>query len=173
MVKIIQMTSEEVKELRETYSYDPLTGLVKFKKKRGPMPAGSIAGTINKNGYMQIKFKYRLYLLHRLAFVFMKGRLPEDYVDHIDRDRLNNKWENLRECSKTDNNRNRGVAKNNTSGITGVSFIPKSNKWQAYISYEEKMIKLGEYGTLEDASLARKNAENFYGYSVDKSDLVD
>lgn len=167
MIKMVEIGEEEIQKLKETYDYNPLTGEFTFKVRRGPKLAGSVAGTLNKGGYVQLNFNSRFYTAHRLAFVFMEGRLPLGCVDHIDRDRSNNRWDNLRDCTATENNRNRSLSKNNTSGVSGVSFMPKLNKWQAYICHEKKVINLGHFHTLEDAALARKKAEEFYGYAID------
>lgn len=95
--------------------------------------------------------------LHR----FVMGN-PEDsiIVDHINRDRLDNRKCNLRFCNLQENNMNKGIQSNNSSGYPGVSY--SKNKWRAYIGINGKQIHLGRYSTLEEAIEARKQAEIEY-----------
>ena len=96
-------------------SYDPDTGafqwLVEFKFKSLVIKPGDYAGTINSDGYIKITIDGRTYLAHRLAFLFMTGKWPRQTVDHRDRDRTNNSWNNLRDVSQGVNNQNRGITK--------------------------------------------------------------
>lgn len=100
--------------------------------------------------------RYNLYL-HR----FIMGN-PEDniIVDHINRDRLDNRKYNLRFCSLQENNMNKGIQSNNSSGYPGVSY--SKNKWRAYIGINGKQIHLGRYNTIEEAIEARRQAELEY-----------
>jgi hypothetical protein len=82
--------------------------------------------------------------------------------DHINRKRYDNRKENLRMCSQQDNTQNRSVGKNNTSGVIGVVYIKRSNRWTAYLNYHKKRINLGSYENKEDAIVARLNAEVEY-----------
>lgn len=105
-------------------------------------------------------------LLHRLIMA------PDDdmVVDHINHDRLDNRKENLRICSTRQNTMNQDVSKNNTSGITGVGWDKKSNKWIAYIKVNYRQITLGRFTNLDDAIQARMDAEiEYFGeYRNDK-----
>lgn len=155
-------------KVRETFEYDVDTGVFVYKVTRGPKTKGSVAGSINSDGYLQVGFNGSRYLLHRLAFLYMKGEWPKNFVDHKDTDKLNNKWCNLRDVLRKVNNRNRSVQKNNTSGVVGVSWDKINSKWFASICVEGKMIGLGRFNYKEDAILARMTAEKDYGYWVDK-----
>ena len=94
--------------LKELLNYDPISGIFTWKTSRGGRKPGSIAGTkcIHK-GYITIQIDGTLYRAHRLAFLYMIGRLPEDQVDHIDRCKDNNAWSNLRECTQAENQLNK------------------------------------------------------------------
>jgi hypothetical protein len=83
-------------------------------------------------------------------------------VDHIDRNKLNNLSENLRECSFQENNRNKSLHKNNQTGITGVGWRNDSNIWIASITVDYKKVSLGCYSNIEDATKARLFAEKKY-----------
>jgi hypothetical protein len=89
---------------------------------------------------------------------FIMGN-PENYiVDHINGDRLNNKKANLRVCSLTENNRNVGRSRRNTSGYKGVSFDKRRGKWRAYIHYAGHQKHLGMFETPQEADKAYRRA---------------
>jgi HNH endonuclease len=99
-----ELTAER---LRELLSYDPTTGQWTWLVTRGSTaPAGSIAGTIYSNGYRYITIDYRRYFSSRLAFLYMTGEWPQHEVDHIDRCSSNDKWDNLRPATRSENNAN-------------------------------------------------------------------
>jgi len=104
-------------ELKAKLDYDPETGI--FTRE------GEIAGTITNNGYVQISINNEPYLAHRLAFLYMEGKLPKNCVDHIDRCRLDNSWTNLRHATKGENQYNK---KDNNKCI-GVMFS-KGKYWR-------------------------------------------
>lgn len=117
------------------------------------------SGYTNVAGYLSICINYKRYLAHRLAFLYVEGYIPENGIDHIDRNRLNNKWSNLREVSQSCNLQNCNLRKNNTSGINGVSWHKNKNKWVSYIviNYETKHI--GIFDNFNDAVMARYQEE--------------
>lgn len=117
----------------------------------------------NDSGYIEIRIFKRLYRLHRLIWLYMTGEWP-DQVDHIDGYRSNNKWENLRSVTKTENNRNMKLRENSTSGVIGVSYSKSDNLWHSYININRKRINLGWFKDKEKAIRARKEAEIKYGY---------
>jgi len=98
----------------------------------------------------------------------MTGEWPCGDVDHKDTDRVNNKWNNLRDVTKSVNSRNKSQHKNNTSGSVGVSWHSKREKWVATIYVEGKQLHLGYFDFKEDAILARMTAEKENGYWLDK-----
>jgi hypothetical protein len=83
-------------------------------------------------------------------------------VDHIDHDPSNNRRNNLRTCTRSNNNCNRRIDRRNKSGITGVFWSNCKNKWIATIGYNHKRIYLGGFHDINDAITARKNAEEKY-----------
>lgn len=86
------------------------------------------------------------------------------FVDHINGDKLDNRRENLRIVTHAQNCRNTGIRSKNTSGIPGVSFHKKSQKWRAYLVFERRQIELGIYSDINDAIAARnKGAEIYFG----------
>lgn len=154
------MTSHNlIDDLRAYFSYDPETGQVSRKVANGRWKAGQSVGGIDSKGHCQIRFRGRLYLAHRLIWVLHYGRWPEGEIDHINRDRSDNRIANLRECSHRENSRNRGVYASNTSGVSGVSWYGKLNKWVAYIRAGNKRTHLGYFENKDDAIKARRDAE--------------
>lgn len=152
------------KRLKELLDYNPKTGIFTWLISRGSIKKGNISGCVNKStGYLIIGIDNKRNKAHRLAFLFMEGYLPENEIDHIDRNILNNKWANLREVSHLCNMRNCNTAKNNKSGINGVSWRNDRKKWRAFIGVG-KMINLGVFDNLIDAARARWEAEVKYGF---------
>lgn len=155
-------------KLEKYISYNPETGKLYWKvNKNSRARKGKEAGCVwhcNENlKYIFVRIDYQLYRAHRLAFLLMEGRWPEQ-VDHINGDGLDNRWENLREVNHRENHRNEKLSKNNTSGVTGVSFSKKLNKWLAYIKINYKTVHLGCYLEYDDAVSSRKRAEEKYGF---------
>jgi len=147
--------------LREVVSYTPETG--EFIKNVSGKVAGYIAGS---NGYLHIVIDKKCYSLHRLAFLYITGRLPSKQVDHINRDKTDNRWENLRDVSATSNCRNRGITKNNTSGVAGVCWSKTAKSWYVRISTDTGRKCLGYFNSLTKAKEAREIGERVNGYSA-------
>ena len=125
---------------------------------------GKKAGGIDKSmGYYQIVRPSHKIYGHRLAFACMGEDIPE-CVDHIDQNRGNNKWNNLRAVEHKGNCLNKSLNSNNSSGYIGVSFDKKRNKWASYIMVDYKKINLGAFFNKSDAIDARSFAEDFYGF---------
>lgn len=117
------------------------------------------------NGYVHITKRDKHYRLHR----FLMNPKKNDVIDHINRNPVDNRKENLRICSQSENSRNNSISKNNKSGVAGVSFGKKENKWKAYIKFNKKHIHLGCYDDFNEAVKARKEAEiKYFGEFVPK-----
>ena len=102
--------------LKELLTYDPETGYFTRNVNVKGANAGERAGTITAKGYIAIGIDRKHYLAHRLAFLYMTGEWPKELVDHKDTIKINNKWENLREATNSQNKRNVGARKTNKSG---------------------------------------------------------
>ena len=112
----------------------------------------------NNSGYVVAKIKGKNVRLHQLI---MKSS-SNDLIDHQDRDRTNNKRSNLRFATKAQNSWNSGLRRDNQSGIKGVSWCSRLNKWAANITVNNKHIFLGNYANIKDAEIVRNNAEKEY-----------
>lgn len=87
---------------------------------------------------MQICLDNRLYLAHRLGYLYVHGEFPSEKLDHIDRDKTNNRVQNLRPATHKQNSENKGIQANNTSGYKGVSWSKQRSKWVAVICQHQK-----------------------------------
>jgi len=122
------MTNQD--EVLKRFSYDETTGDLIWKTHRQrPDLIDTVAGSTH-DGRKQIYLNCKKYWAYRLVWLFHHGYIP-DMIDHIDGDPTNNRIENLRECTKSENLRNRGKQKNNTSGLKGVYWNKRANKWEA------------------------------------------
>ena len=148
--------------LQKFFLYEPNTGKLITRLPAQSRPKGIIVGSKGSHGYLMTGIQGKNYLIHRLIWLYMTGSLPEQ-VDHIDHDRLNNKWDNLREVNSIDNVRNTGLSKNSTTKINGVS-QRKDGSYRAYIMVNRKQIHLGVFSDLGDAIQARKDADIKYGF---------
>lgn len=144
----------EIEKLKDIFLYDKESGLFTWKiKPNKRIQIGDVAGYTHKGtGYVRITFDGTSYRAHRLAWAFMTGSWPEKEIDHKDTNRVNNKWDNLRESTSQQNSFNRNTRSDNTSGVKGVYFIPKSNKWAGVIWLDGKRHYLGSFKTLEEAT---------------------
>jgi HNH endonuclease len=149
--------------LREVLHYNPDTGLWTWlvSVNRGAR-AGSRAGTIIK-GYLRIRIDGQGYQASCLAWFYMTGEWPIREVDHRDTDKANDRWINLREASSAENNSNRRMFKNNTSGFKGVSWDRKAQKWRVQIQRCGSKIFLGfRYTPEEGAALYALGSEQHH-----------
>ena len=158
-------------QLEELFEYDPEGYLVgKYvpwrRKESNTRVVGKRLGTKMKQGHLQVNFrtkdgiKHRM-LVHRIIFYLCKGYLPE-FIDHRDRNPLNNKIENLRQADKSLNSINRGPQCNTRFGQRGVYKVKTCNSYQSYITNKGERIYLGSYSSPEEAIQARLKAEEEY-----------
>jgi hypothetical protein len=141
-------------QLAKLLSYDAETGqLVWLVARNGS--AGRIAGSPNSEGYIQVKIGGVLYKAHHLAFVLVTGFWPDDQVDHIDGNRQNNRFVNLRQCNASENACNRKARSDNTSGVPGVTWNKEESKWRVRVQKNGKRLLVGDYRNYDDAVSAR------------------
>jgi HNH endonuclease len=140
--------------LRELLSYDPSTGIFRWRIKRKKMNPGDIAGSRRANGYWCIKIDYFGYQAHRLAWLYVYGKFPDDEIDHIHGSRADNRILELREATHAKNGMNRKMNSNNSSGFRGVSWHKQNKEWRAQIRHNFRIIYLGGFQTKQMASLA-------------------
>lgn len=154
-MKIRNNSPATIKELKNLLDYDPTTGEFTWKVSRGQAKAGDTAGNINKQDrYIAIGVMGALIRGHRLAWAFMTGRWPKAPIDHKNLIRHDNRWENLRLATTTQNMYNRDKLKNNTSGFRGVMINKKSGKPYARARFKGRIVHLGHHETKEEAHAA-------------------
>jgi hypothetical protein len=147
--------------LRQRLSYDPDTGEFTWIIPPRGRSVGAIAGRTAKDDYSQIQVDGRRYQAHRLAWLYVHGTFPEKIMDHIDGDRSNNRINNLRPATNSQNGANERMKSQNTSGYKGVSWF--LNKWwKAQISYRGKVIYLGHFDCPKEAHAAYMAAARKY-----------
>ena len=137
--------------LKQLLEYEPTTGLFRWREHRGNVAAGQIAGCDDANGYRTIRIDKRIYLAHRLAWLYINGQFPSAYIDHVNGDPSDNRIANLRCATRSENMRNRKHNSNNTSGFKGVSWNKSVKKWQAAIRLNGKRHHLGVFDTADAA----------------------
>ena len=151
--------------LKKTLLYSPSTGIFTWlNPKAYNIKAGSIAGGLDLEGYRIIRINGVQHRSHRLAWFYVTGSFPVDDIDHINGVRDDNRIENLRVVTAQENQRNQKRRQDNTSGVTGVSWCKRSNKWRSVIGNNGKNIYLGQFDILEEAIAARHLADIKYGY---------
>ena len=111
------VTQERLKELLH---YCPDTGAFTWIKARRGVSLWRDAGCTMTEGYRSISVDSKPYGSHRLAFLYMTGKFPEDQIDHVNQVRDDNRWKNLRPVTHQENHRNGGIGKGNTSGFVGT-----------------------------------------------------
>ena len=158
----LDLTAEFV---RSILSYDKKTGLLHWKKTiNSKAIAGRIAGKISRAGYIRLGIRYKRYQAHRLIWLIVTGQWPKYEIDHRDEVRSNNAWKNLRQATPSQNHRNRGLQKNNTTGYKGVCFAKRDKVYIAGIKLHGKRYNAGRFDTPEEAYVAYcKLAKKLHG----------
>lgn len=126
--------------------YDLETG--KVRRTRDGVELRNVA----KNGYLRGRVCGELHYVHRLVVLCMTGDWPSADVDHIDGDRSNNRWVNLRAATRAENLQNRSATTKSASGVRNVYFDKPSGKWQVKVMRSGRSKSFGYFGTLEEAS---------------------
>lgn len=171
MNEIKNFSEQNLRKIPDFLTYEPDTGaFIRVKSTNNRSKVGEVAGTVNKQGYVRIALFGMCFQAHRLAFFFMTGKLPpaDLEVDHINGDRADNRWVNLRLVSHAVNMQNSRIPKHNTSGHPGVLYVKANRKWAARISVNGRMVQLGEFIEKQDAiecylEAKRSRHEGFIG----------
>lgn len=166
---VTPMDMLQVAAIRETYAYDPNTGVVSWKKKTNRcVVVGREAGfnwTSGRNTYRRLLLNGRYIFAHVVAFVLSYGRFPAGVIDHRNGVGTDNRLSNLRDVSHTENLRNQRLSRANTSGRMGVDFHRASGQWRARIIVDQCECHIGLFASYEEAARARAAAERRYGFS--------
>ena len=150
-------------QVRALLDYNPETGELTWlprPKTPGSNRAVGQATYICRQGYVKVNINGRLYRGHRLAWVHYYGEWPESNLDHINRDRADNRIKNLRLATPAENMQNQSLRCDNKSGHKGVFWHKAISKWWAYINVGHKRHTIGYFSDLQEAVTARRQAEN-------------
>jgi len=169
---------EVYKALASAVSYDPDTGVLKWLPRDGvdsetkrwnSRLSGLECGFIGRKGYRLVGFvygsKYHSLKAHRLAWLIVHGCLPCGEIDHINRNRADNRIANLRDVHPCINQRNSSMRVDNTSGITGVNWRKKDQKWRAAVCINGKMHHIGLFSCIDKAADAVKEFRAKHGFT--------
>jgi hypothetical protein len=138
-----------IDELRNLLSYDPISGILTWKVRKAiRSPIGMVAGSNNGKGYLKVSIGNKKYFVHRIAWALHYGVPPDVEIDHINGIGTDNRIDNLRLATRSENMRNTFIRKDNKSGYKGVKFI-SGYKWRAQAQVNGKKVTIGYYETAE------------------------
>lgn len=150
-------------ELLAILHYDPESGIFTWKVNANSFTrAGDIAGKKCKGDYCVISIKAKYYPRSHLAWFYQTGKWPEKFIDHINLDKHDDRFANLREATCSQNNANAGPRRNNTSGYKGVFWHKQVGRYRAQIKVRHKVIHLGLFDDPREASLAYAEAAKLH-----------
>jgi hypothetical protein len=149
--------------LKDILIYDKETGIFTWKVNHTcKSKIGKLAGSIKQNKYVEVQINKKRYYAHRLAWLYEYGQFPKQQLDHINNNPNDNRIENLREASYSQNGMNKSLQKNNKSGVKGVGWCETAKKWRARITINKIEYHLGLFSDLELAELVVTEARNKY-----------
>lgn len=154
------MREIEIERLRHLLAYDPETGLFWWLVGRRGASRGKLAGCARSDGYCVLRIDGIRVLAHRAAWAIVHGEWPEAEVDHKNLNRADNRIENLRLASSTQNKANTRARSTNKAGLKGASFHRMTGKWAAQIQKDNATHFLGLFETAEQAHTAYCKAAN-------------
>lgn len=144
-------------QLKRLVTYDMETGI--FRSNRTGRVIGYRFSNGWRNTYIRMQFGGKCYFAHRLAWLYVTGAWPPGDIDHIDHDGLNNAFSNLRPVTNEVNQKNATISTRNKTGIPGVCWVSKTERWHAWISRKKNQLHLGAFVDFFEACCARKSAE--------------
>lgn len=164
--------------LRQLLRYEPETGKLFWLPRPVEMFAASGVGgaageaarwnacragreaftTSDQDGYRTGLVLGRRYRAHRVIWAMQTGEWPANEVDHADRNTANNRWVNLRAADRSDQEANKGLRSDNTSGFKGVSWSSRAGKWAAQLKFRGVCYRLGHHVTAEAAAAQQREA---------------
>ncbi|MCM2503903.1 HNH endonuclease [Aureimonas altamirensis] len=146
--------------VRSIIEYDPETGiLTRIRNDASPRYRNAVpykTGYVNAEGYVIVSIDRKPYMAHRLAYLIMTGEWPDECIDHVNHDKADNRWSNIRPATLEQNCWNKKPNKRNTTGFKGVTAC--GDAFKALIRINGKAIYLGRFKTVEEAGEAYRLA---------------
>lgn len=162
----MQRSDITVDMVRDALDYDPMTGIFIWKNpKCDRLKIGDRAGSISTNGYIKIMLSNIQFLGHRLAWFYVYGAMPKHHIDHINKNTSDNRIENLRDVTRSQNLMNMMAHKDNFTGHKGITYSKSEKRKKRYkvrIMVRRKDIFVGRYVTLDEAKVAYFDAAKKY-----------
>ena len=157
------LTDLSAEEVRNLFAYDPDEGLLRWRNaagRYGRIPAGTVAGRIHEEGYRYVTIYGRHYRASRIIWLWMTEKWPEHQVDHEDRNPGNDKWDNLRRATGSQNKANCRKYRNKSCDLKGVQAVQKrrSIRYRAIATKNGQRVHLGYFDTPELAHAAYLSA---------------
>lgn len=152
------INSDVLAEIRNWLTYDEVTGNFIRTRDIAGIKTGTVAGTANAAGYVQIRVCGKLYYAHRLAWAFARGLPVPPVIDHRDRNKANNRLWNLRAATVPQNAANSKCRVDNSSGERGVTFHRASGLWHARVKKNGKLAHSTYHRTAEEAAQTCREA---------------
>lgn len=163
--------------LLECFNYNADTGVISWRERPchhfasegyqrswNSKFANTAAGYLAEDGYLEIGIRDKNHKAHRIIWAIYTGSYPEQYIDHLNGVRSDNRICNLRAVDKQENGVNTKIHSNNSSGVSGVMWCKRTKRWEVYIRAEGKKKHLGRYVEFDVAVNVRRQAEITYGY---------
>lgn len=159
-----------LERLKELLNYDPESGWFTWRISSSVAKPGDRAGGMHGLGYRSIGIDYKKYLEHTLAYFYMTGEWPTHEIDHKNRVKADNRWDNLVHATRSQNGHNKGLSQRSTSGYPGV--MVHGSKYRTGMSLNGKDINLGWHKTIAQARIARLLGEkkHFGSFTTWKAD---
>ncbi len=145
--------------LKTLFEYDQKTGNLIWLKNKRQKTKGKIAGSLGSKGHVEIKIDGIKYQAHRLVWLYLNGNFPTNQIDHINRIKSDNRIENLREVTNSENKQNIDKPRGYSNPYMGVYFHKKRKKWRSKITKEGVQYELGFFDTPELAKKAYLDAK--------------
>ena len=141
-------------------AYDPIAGSFTWAKAGKGIVVGKQAGYVDAEGYRSIRIGYKHVRAARLAWFLVYGVWPDGEIDHINRDRLDNRLVNLRVVSRAENAQNISAHRDSSTGLQGIAWNKQHKRWQAKLMANKVRHHLGYFSTPEAAHAAYLDAKS-------------
>lgn len=145
------MTPEYANSL---FDYNPETGVLRWRVARGKIKPGAVVASRGAGGCLTVMVDGRNYKAHRIIWLLVKGVFPDPEIDHRDRNQGNNRWNNIREATSSQNKMNRPSR--------GIYLDKRDGRWYARVTVHGKIIHCGRHRTKEAAAAARASAARMH-----------